>query len=58
MGSGLLGIAGIEDEAKPKIKETIQHFQEAGIQTMIVTGDSLDSTTMFANQIGLINKPN
>jgi len=55
IGSCLLAIAGIEDEPKPKIKETIQQFEEAGIQTIIVTGDSLQSTSMFARKIGLID---
>ena len=45
--STLLGIVGIEDRPKDNIKEKIYQFQKfEGIQTIVCTGDSLESAML------------
>ena len=45
--STLLGLVGIEDRPKDNIKEKIYEFHKfVGIQTIVCTGDSLESAIL------------
>ena len=46
--STLNGVAGIESSGRPYITETFKEFKKAGVQAVICTSDSLDSTKYFA----------
>ncbi len=51
----LVAIICIKDKIRKNVKQAIQIVEEAGIQTIIVTGDSLETATSIAKEINLIN---
>lgn len=52
----LVGLLGIRDEIRPESIEGICQVQEAGIQTVMITGDSPATAQAIAKEIGLIKK--
>jgi len=53
----LVGILGIRDEIRPEVTLGIQEVQAAGIQTVMITGDSKATATAIASEVGLIKRP-
>ena len=53
--SGLvwLGLAGLEDPARSGVKEAIRALAEAGLKTVMVTGDRKDTAVAVARDLGL-----
>ena len=51
----LVAIICIKDKIRKNVKQAIQIVEEAGIQTIMVTGDSLETATSIAKEINLIN---
>jgi P-type Ca2+ transporter type 2C len=52
-GLVLLGLAGLRDPAKPGIEESIQETSDAGIKTIMLTGDQKETAKGIAKDIGL-----
>jgi len=52
--STLIGLTGIKDTDKPRIEDTLSAMSSSGIQTIICTGDSINSTKNFSKKVGLI----
>lgn len=52
----LVGLLGIRDEIRPEAVKGIAQVQGAGIQTVMITGDSKATATAIAKEIGLVNK--
>lgn len=50
----LVGLLGIRDEIRPEAIKGIQEVQNAGIQTVMITGDSAPTARAIATEIGLI----
>ena len=48
-----VGLVGIKDPLRPEAKETIKTCQNAGIRTVMVTGDHKLTAMAIANEIGL-----
>jgi Ca2+-transporting ATPase len=49
-----VGLIGMIDPARPEVKPAIQHAREAGIRTVMITGDYPDTARAIANAIGLL----
>lgn len=49
-----LGFAGIVDPPAPGVKETIARFREAGIRTVMLTGDQRLTAESVARSLGLL----
>ncbi len=52
-----VGLIGMIDPARPEVKPAIQHAREAGIRTVMITGDYPDTAKAIATNIGLL-RPN
>lgn len=50
----LIGLVGIRDEVRPEAKKTVREIMRAGIQTVMITGDSRETAVAIAREIGLI----
>ena len=50
----LVGLLGIRDEIRPEAIQGIHEVQNAGIQTVMITGDSAPTARAIASEIGLI----
>ena len=48
-----LGLAGLLDPPRAEVKDAIRHMQEAGIRSMMVTGDHPLTALAIARQVGL-----
>ncbi len=57
MPAGLtwLGIVGMMDPPAPGVRETIRVFRQAGIRTLMVTGDQRLTARSVADQLGLLD---
>jgi len=49
-----VGLIGMIDPARPEVKPAIQHAREAGIRTVMITGDYPDTARAIASAIGLL----
>jgi calcium-translocating P-type ATPase len=50
----LVGLLGIRDEIRPEAIKGIREVQSAGIQTVMITGDSAPTARAIATEVGLI----
>lgn len=51
-----VGLLGIRDEIRPDAIEGVRQVQSAGIQTVMITGDSYITALAIARDVGLINE--
>lgn len=54
----LVGIVLIKDEVRKEIKKVLEEVNEAGIQVVMITGDSKETATSIGEEIGLIKSKN
>ena len=54
----LIGFILIKDEIRPEAPVGIDLVTKAGINTIMITGDALDTAKSIAHDIGLLNNPN
>ena len=52
----LVAIICIKDKIRNNVKDAVQIVKQAGIHTIMVTGDSLETATAIAKEIELLNK--
>lgn len=50
----LAGLAGLQDPPRPQVPAAIMACQQAGIKTIMVTGDNPHTAVAIARQIGLV----
>ncbi len=48
-----VGFVGIEDPPAPGVRETIDRLREAGVRTVMITGDQSVTATAIGGQLGL-----
>lgn len=48
-----LALVSLRDELRPHVQETIQGFQEAGVQLKVISGDNPETVAALAKQAGL-----
>lgn len=51
----LLGIAAMRDPARPEAAEAIADFRQAGVTTVMITGDHVDTAFAIGRQLGLVD---
>lgn len=55
-GVDVLGIVGIEDPPRKGVRQTIEAAREAGIRTIMVTGDHPRTAAFIAGEVGIPNE--
>lgn len=50
-----VGVAGLRDELRPEVRKAVHTVQKAGIQVVMMTGDSPETATAIARAAGLID---
>jgi len=53
-GSSFMGLIGIKQKVKEHLKHVFQELRYADIQPIILTGDDLDETLIFARAHGMV----
>jgi Ca2+-transporting ATPase len=53
-GLRLLGLVGLSDPPAPGVDETIRRFREAGLRTVLVTGDQHRTAVTIGRALGLV----
>jgi Ca2+-transporting ATPase len=48
-----VGFVGMEDPVRPQAKEAVQRFKEAGVDTIMITGDRIDTAYAIAKELGI-----
>ncbi len=51
-----LGLVGLADSPRPDTSKLIERFHEAGVRTVMITGDQLATATALAKQLGIAGK--
>lgn len=49
----VLGIIGVKDVIRTDVRETILHFQEMGIDVIMLTGDNQEVSSKIAKELGI-----
>ena len=52
----LCGVVGIQDPARPEVKDSINSCKEAGIRVMMITGDSKDTAVAIVRDTGIFGE--
>lgn len=50
----LCGVVGIQDPARPEVRDSISRCTDAGIRVMMITGDSKDTAVAIARETGIL----
>lgn len=50
----LLGIVGMKDPARPEAAEAVLTFREAGVETVMITGDHVDTAFAIGRQLHIV----
>ena len=53
----LIGLVYIKDEVRPEAVEGLKLIQNAHINTVMITGDNIDTAKAIGKEVGLINSP-
>jgi Ca2+-transporting ATPase len=52
----LLGLIGLQDPPRPEAREAVRRCWEAGIRTVMVTGDHPDTALAIARELGMLGR--
>ena len=50
-----LGMVGMRDPARPEAAQAVADFKDAGVKTVMITGDHVDTAFAIAKQLGIAN---
>jgi P-type Ca2+ transporter type 2C len=51
-----VGLAGMRDPPRAEVKDAVQQARQAGIQTVIITGDYGPTAQVIAQEVGIVEK--
>lgn len=57
-GLVLLGLVGMRDPARPEAAGAVADFKEAGVTTVMITGDHVDTAFAIGRQLGIVEDRN
>ena len=49
-----LGLVGMRDPARPEAARAVEEFQKAGVTTVMITGDHVDTAFAIGRQLGIV----
>ena len=52
-----IGLAGMIDPIRPEAVKAVQDFRQAGVKTVMITGDRSDTAFVIAQELGIAEKP-
>lgn len=52
-----VGLAGMIDPIRPEAVQAVQDFRKAGVRTVMITGDRVDTAFVIARELGIAEKP-
>lgn len=52
-----LGMVGMRDPVRPEAVEAVETFRKAGVKTVMITGDHVDTAYAIAGQLGIAKHP-
>lgn len=52
-----LGMAGMRDPARPEAARAVADFRDAGVKTVMITGDHVDTAFAIGRQLGIADRP-
>ena len=52
-----LGMVGMRDPVRPEAVEAVATFKKAGVKTVMITGDHVDTAYAIAGQLGIAKSP-
>lgn len=52
----LIGVVLIADEVRPEAIKGVKLVKKAGIQTVMITGDNIDTATTIAREVGIVEE--
>lgn len=55
-GLTLLGFAGMSDPVRPEAARAVMEFAAAGVTTVMITGDRMDTAFAVAKELGIVTK--
>lgn len=56
-GLTFLGMVGMRDPVRPEAVEAVETFKKAGVKTVMITGDHVDTAYAIAGQLGIASSP-
>lgn len=48
-----LGLAGMKDPIRPEASQAVRDFKAAGVRTVMITGDRIDTALAIAKELAL-----
>lgn len=51
-----IGLVGMKDPIRPEAKEAVTKFRQAGVRTVMITGDHVDTALAIARELGIAQK--
>ncbi len=51
-----LGVVGMRDPARPEAAGAVADFREAGVKTVMITGDHVDTAFAIGRQLGIVTR--
>lgn len=52
-----IGMVGMIDPARPEAREAVSRFRQAGVDTVMITGDHVDTALAIARELGIASQP-
>lgn len=51
-----LGLVGMKDPARPEAAEAVETFKQAGVSTVMITGDHVETAFAIGKQLGIVKR--
>ncbi len=51
-----IGMVGMKDPPRPEAAQAVQIFREAGVSTVMITGDHVDTACAIGRQLGIVER--